>query len=624
MLEKILLVDDSEQWTVQIKGALTQLGYSVDVACNGLEAVSKCHQTIPDIVLLDYLLPKVDGGRAARLIKRLPECANIKIILLTGLAHHLPEKALECIDLVIAKDRLDVVVANIDNAIKVGEFPPGPGGRGKAFSSSNDRRKISAKMCVLLDHQEKLYESMGEVVFETDENGLVLHCSSRSKDILNLNEAQIIGYPIDKLLSLSSENELWQAFLKVRLGLVDQVRNAPLSLGGKAFSCAVSMLTLDSSENRLLLVMQDETERFTAERELHKSRFEFEQLFDSAAGALCVLNTDYSIKNVNQSYCELTGYSREELLGKRCCDMFRSKNCGTPNCCIKKASRGEFLEAIEMTKFDNEGNKFICSLSTVPQYDRNGTMVGILQDFRDITERKRLESISEAMNVADNLGYVFSGIRHEIGNPINTTKMALSVLKANLDTFSPETVREYIERVQNEMGRVEFLLKTLKSFSLFEVVSPQKEDLHLFVGKFLDLIKDECEKHGVNAEAKNAPATKYAVFDSRVLHQVMLNLFTNSIDALADTNKPQITVRTTTEGNDVVITLEDNGCGMTDKQKENLFKPFRTTKEKGTGLGLSISKKLIAKMRGTLTFESVSGYGTKATITLPHANGVNI
>ncbi len=81
----------------------------------------------------------------------------------------------------------------------------------------------------------------------------------------------------------------------------------------------------------------------------------------------------------------------------------------------------------------------------------------------DITEKMRLNAIAEAVNTMNNLGYIFSGIRHELGNPINSIKTTISVCKKNLQTYSKETISEFIDRVLSDITRVEILLKDLKN-----------------------------------------------------------------------------------------------------------------------------------------------------------------
>jgi phosphoglycerate-specific signal transduction histidine kinase len=112
----------------------------------------------------------------------------------------------------------------------------------------------------------------------------------------------------------------------------------------------------------------------------------------------------------------------------------------------------------------------------------------------DVTERVRLESVAEAVTTMNNIGYIFAGISHEIGNPINATKMTLSVLKKKIDTFSKEMVLQYIERVLGEMSRVEYLLGTLKSFNMYETPELKNVEMKPFMDKFHSLLAHDSKK----------------------------------------------------------------------------------------------------------------------------------
>ena len=107
----------------------------------------------------------------------------------------------------------------------------------------------------------------------------------------------------------------------------------------------------------------------------------------------------------------------------------------------------------------------------------------------DITERTRLQAIAEAVNTMDNLGYIFSGIRHELGNPINSIKTTLAVCKKNLPTYSKEAVNEFLDRMLSDIGRVEVLLKDLKNFSMYE--NPECREVHIesFMSNLLAMVE---------------------------------------------------------------------------------------------------------------------------------------
>ena len=239
----------------------------------------------------------------------------------------------------------------------------------------------------------------------------------------------------------------------------------------------------------------------------------------------------------------------------------------------------------------------------------------------DITEKLRLESIAEAVDTMNNIGYIFSGVRHEIGNPINSMKTTLTVLARNLDQFPRTTVLEYIERAQAEVCRVEYLLHSLKNFNMFESPKSTRVDLESFMADFLLLITQDLTEQGIAIGIQIAPEAKTVFTDPRALQQVMLNVVTNSVDALAKRKEPEIGIAVTPQGEETRITIEDNGSGMEEEQLRNLFKPFCTNKIHGNGLGLVICRKMLSKMNGTIAVKSTKHIGTTVELSLP--NGKN-
>lgn len=248
-------------------------------------------------------------------------------------------------------------------------------------------------------------------------------------------------------------------------------------------------------------------------------------------------------------------------------------------------------------------------------YPISDVYIGIL--IRDITENARLQSIAEAVNAMENITYIFSGIRHELGNPINSIKMALSVLKNNLKKYSQTTIQEYIDRTLAEILRVEYLLKSMKSFSMFENPTIQNVDLVDFMGLFQSLVGRDLEKSGIKLTVAVSPEAKWVRADLRALQQVMLNLISNAADGLENSDDPKIIISTAKKDGLVWIDVEDNGVGIPSENQKNLFKPFYTTKPHGTGLGLVITRKMLAQMNGRIGILSREGLGTTVTISIP-------
>lgn len=242
--------------------------------------------------------------------------------------------------------------------------------------------------------------------------------------------------------------------------------------------------------------------------------------------------------------------------------------------------------------------------------------------IRDITEKSRLESIAQAVNATDNLGFIFSGIRHEIGNPLNSLKMALSVLKDTVDSASTDKIKEYLERGLADVGRMEYLLKSLKAFSLYEKVDLREMALVEFVDRFISLVERDFRSRGIRITT-DIPVARVRI-DQRALHQALLNIFNNAADALLGRDAAEIGVAAEIRGQLVWLTIEDNGCGIAPDRQKHLFQPFNSSKEHGNGLGLVITRKLLAMMDSDIAVSSRPDVGTRVTVRLPIATEASL
>jgi C4-dicarboxylate-specific signal transduction histidine kinase len=286
-------------------------------------------------------------------------------------------------------------------------------------------------------------------------------------------------------------------------------------------------------------------------------------------------------------------------------------------CALEEVVRTRCSVHLELLHHNPDDKDKEFEVHAFPLFDDAGKVKQVIQYCIDVTEKKRLEAIAEAVNLMDNLGYIFSGIRHEIGNPLNSVKMALSVLDKNLDRYPRQTIRQFVERSLGELSRVEYLLKALKNFSMFE--TPQMADVNigLFLQNFSALLEEDFSRQGIHICLDLPGADVFASTDQRAFHQVMLNVLTNAADALAQAERPMIDIAVDTIPGFVRVQVRDNGCGMTLDEHRNLFRPFFTSKPQGTGLGLMIVKKMLSKMKGTIHIETRHLEGTTVTMTLP-------
>jgi signal transduction histidine kinase len=236
--------------------------------------------------------------------------------------------------------------------------------------------------------------------------------------------------------------------------------------------------------------------------------------------------------------------------------------------------------------------------------------------IRDITDQRRLESVAEAHNMADNAGLVCSGIRHELGNPVNAMKMILSVLRENLHQYPLEKILNYVDRGLAEVSRMEYLLRSLKNFTMFERPKLGDVDVSVFMQQFLQLVATDLKDRGVSLKAGLPTEARWASIDTRALQQVLLNIISNALEAVNGRTKPEISVVLSKKDGYHVIAVSDNGRGISKDEEKNLFKPFFTSKPNGNGLGLVIARNMLAAMEGQIDIQSQERVGTTVTLRL--------
>ncbi len=236
--------------------------------------------------------------------------------------------------------------------------------------------------------------------------------------------------------------------------------------------------------------------------------------------------------------------------------------------------------------------------------------------LNDISEKERLQKIAEATATMDNIGYIFTGFSHEVGNPLNSIKTIASVLKDNVNFFSQEKVLEYLESILTEINRIEFLLRMFKVFNAYEDLNIQAVSMKAFFDKFTKLIESDLDKRKIFFSVRFKSPLIFAMTDMRALQHVLLNVLTNAMDAVSEIDEPTIDIEISSLRTKVVISVRDNGIGIGEEQRGKIFFPFYTTKPKGTGMGLTIVKNLLIKMGGTIDMKSLQR-GTEVTISIP-------
>jgi PAS domain S-box-containing protein len=344
----------------------------------------------------------------------------------------------------------------------------------------------------------------------------------------------------------------------------------------------------------------------------HRPLIAVEQMSDGVA----LIDAELRVEYANSALAELLQVPREELHGKHAVELGLVPGPRGDEAALLPALRsGQRSLRVERRRDEEPA---VLELSIGPVVNAGGELAGFALVARDVAERERHLRHAEAAAATSDLRHWLGGLRHELGNPINSVKMALTVLHSHLGELTPAEVVRYVERALSELGRVEYLLRSLKTFTLFDPPELQRVDMDNFVETTVASLEPGLARQGIAIERIDGgpgAAPLIVTADPRALHQVTVSLVNNAAEAL-DGREGCIQIGAVRNGGAIELNVHDTGPGIPPAQLERLFLPFETTKRGNPGLGLTLVRRLVTAMHGTVSIESALGVGTRVRVRL--------
>lgn len=337
------------------------------------------------------------------------------------------------------------------------------------------------------------------------------------------------------------------------------------------------------------------------------ARTELKNIFESMTDMVYFTDTEFTIKRINQAVVKRIGKPEEEIIGKKCYEIFHGKNEPWKECPHNSSIglRKAFVGEIEDPYL---GGTFVISNS--PLFDSSDNFVGTVHISRDITEYQTLrERVIHSERMAA-LGELAARVAHEIRNPL----ISIGGFARRLEKRLTDDTKEYAKIIVNEVTRLENILKEILGFVKSSKLMKHKADINELLNEIIIFITPEIlEKKNTIKNALCKTPLMVSIDNDRI-KEAMLNLITNASQA---TNCGSITLKSTRVDNEAVIELSDTGCGIKQEEIKNIFNPFFTTKSQGTGLGLAVTHKIIQEHNGKIEVKSSTGEGTTFKIHLP-------
>ena len=623
----VLIVDD-ESFNIVALSHILSHNYTVMAAKGGANAIIAAQKHQPDIILLDIIMPDIDGYDVIRELKKSELTMNIPVIFISGLSEAEEEEKglkLGAADYISKPFSPALVKIRVLNQIKLIEQFRSNEYDIMKYKLSNDALNIALwdMDVVSLDPvnprntftwSPEFRAMLGFSGADDFPNVLQswkdrLHPDDRDRTLdafaAHLNDyTGNTSYDVEYQLML--KNGEYRHFHALGTTRRDNA-GVPIRVAG-----AIMDIT---DKKRMERELDEHIDKIKADAHWYKS------ILDAIPLPVAVTDADMNWTFVNKAVEDFLGTKLEDMLGKPCRN-WNSEICGTESCGIACAKRG-----IKQTFFNRGESSYQINVEILR--DMADEVAGFIEVVQDITNIQQLAKQQAEMEITSKAKSAFlANMSHEIRTPMNAIWGITEILMQNNDL--PEKALEGLSRIHNSCDLLLGIINDILDFSKIEagkldiipaeyyIASMINDSIHLNLMRMGDKpIEFEVEVD------ENIPAK--LIGDELRIKQILNNLLSN---AFKYTDEGKVTLSASSErGADDNVTLllsvRDTGQGMTEAQIASLFDEYTrfnleaNRKIEGTGLGLNITRQLVELMNGVILVESVPDEGSVLTVRLP-------
>jgi two-component system CheB/CheR fusion protein len=337
---------------------------------------------------------------------------------------------------------------------------------------------------------------------------------------------------------------------------------------------------------------------------------DFKRALDHAA-IVAITDVSGRINYVNDTFCRISGYAREELIGQ-------DHRIVNSNYHSKEFIRDLWHTIAsghvwhgELRNRAKDGHIYWVDTTIVPFLNERGKPYQYIAIRSDITTRKQAEEKLAQQATLARVGQLAAVVAHEVRNPLAGIKGAIQVLisrRAPGDTELP-VMRDIV-------GRIDSLSELINDLMLYARPRPPRfshTELRVLLSDAVTVVRRDPVGQSIDITIEGGDVS--ASVDNEMIRATVQNLVLNAAQAMAGRGKIAVTLGRS--GDFATIEVRDNGPGIPNDIREHIFEPFFTTKARGGGLGLPIAKRTAELHGGSLELECPEGGGTVATLVLP-------
>lgn len=334
-----------------------------------------------------------------------------------------------------------------------------------------------------------------------------------------------------------------------------------------------------------------------------------QQILDTVDNGIFSINRDRIIRLANRRAMEIWNLKTDPV-----------------NTCISGSSLFKEIERIldlPLDEKDHEGEfvlilahseeKLVHYYAAVLRNDFDEKL-GWIISMQDRTQEKNLQNKLVLQEKLRSLGQLVAGIAHELRNPLTSMKVFIELLPHKINDLRYR--QEFMKHVPAELNRLNHVVEDLLDYTRSKVPVKEWVDVHEFLASIVKPFEIQYAFQPIQLINSVEPGTLF-YFDRQQMKQVFINLITNAIDAISDSDVKAITFEAQLENGYKCIYVSDTGVGIPADEMPKLFQPFHTSKNNGVGLGLYICYNIVTEHGGDIDVHSALGKGTTFTLKFP-------
>jgi PAS domain S-box-containing protein len=358
--------------------------------------------------------------------------------------------------------------------------------------------------------------------------------------------------------------------------------------------------------------------------ELDRLRAFNENILESLADGLLVIDLDDRVARWNSALEALYGLSRADAIGRPLAEVFDppvvdamlAARADTADAAMPNRTRVSLVSRRRPAPQPMIVDLVVVPLRASSQQPSSGTIV-ILED---VTRRVELEEQLQLSEKMASIGLLAAGVAHEVNTPLTGISSFTQMLLEGADPSDPRT--RLLEKIERQTFRAARIVNGLLTLSRPPAASGRDVavvDMNVVLNDVLSLLEHQFALQHIRVRRELSATPVLVVGSEQKLQQVFLNLFLNAKDAMPKGG--WLSVVTTLSDGKANIEVADTGAGIQSEHLARIYDPFFTTKSigQGTGLGLSISYGIVREHHGSIACESVVGHGTRFVVDLPDA-----